>query len=224
MVDSSQRRRGFAALEFAVVIVILGIIFAITLKGAGAIEAMRAIATVHELRNYQNILQNYLAEFRQLPGDDPAAPSHWGRPAAMTVVDGIRASLAGDGLIQGDLSDPLNPEGEQLMAWRDLRLSGLLDGDPALIGQAAQPEDYFGTAFGFAQTNLGLDQVLCAMHVPGGVARYIDEQLDDGHIETGHVRATSQWDPVNAKNRFDTPDKTPYDPSKSYIICMPYQP
>ena len=224
MVDFSQRRRGFAALEFAVVIAILGAIFVITLKGAGAIEAMRAIATVHEIRNYQNVVQNYLAEFHQLPGDDPSAPRHWGRPTTITIVDGVRGSTAGDGLIQGALSDTLNPEGEQLMAWRDLRLSGMLDGDTALIGQAAQPEDYFGTVFGLAEDNLGLEQVLCAMHVPGGVARYIDEQLDDGHIETGRVRATSRWDPVNAKNRFDTPDKTPYDPSKTYIICIPYQP
>ena len=224
MVDSWQRRRGFAALEFAVVIVILGIIFIITLRGAGAIESMRAIATVHEIRNYQNTLQNYLAEFHQLPGDDPAAPNHWGRPATITVVDGVRVSTAGDGLIQGELSDTLNPEGEQLMAWRDLRLSGLLDGDHTLIGQAALPEDYFGTVFGLAEANLGLEQVLCAMHVPGAVARYIDEKLDDGKVDTGRVRATSSWDPVNAKNHFDTPDKTPYDPSKTYIICIPYQP
>ena len=224
MVDFSQQRRGFAALEFVVVIAILGVLFAMTLKGAVAIEMMRGVATVHELRNYQNVLQNYLAEFHQLPGDDPVAPRNWGRPATMTVVDGVGVSLAGDGIIQGPLSDPLNPDGEQLMAWRDLRLSGFLDGDQSLVGQAAQPEDYFGTIFGLAEENLGLQQVLCAMHVPGRVALFVDKQLDDGNISTGRVRATSRWDPVHAKNTFDTPDQTPYDPNKTYIICMPYQP
>ena len=224
MVDSLQSRRGFSALEFAVVIAILGVVFAMTLKGAAAIEVMRAIATVHQLRNYQNTVQSYLAQFGQLPGDDPTATTHWGRPAAMTVVDGISISLAGNGSIEGPLSDPLNPDGEQLLAWRDLRLSGILDGDRTLVGQSAQPEDYFGTIFGLAEDNFGLQQVLCAMHVPGKVARYIDQQMDDGQIGTGQIRATSRWDPVGAKNHFDAPDTAPYDPSKTYIICMPYQP
>jgi len=222
--NTSRKARGFAAVEIIVVVAVLGAIFLMTLKGTAAVEMMRAIATVYQIRNLQNTVQNYVAQFRQLPGDDAEASKRLGRPPALTIVEGVAIVLAGDGVIQGPLSDPLNPEGEQMMAWRDLRLSGIYDGDPALIGQAAMPDNAFGGVYGFAEDNFGLEQVICATHLPGRAAAYADEKLDDGNIATGRVRGTAKWDPNQAKNRFDTPDTTPYDPNKTYIICMPYQP
>ncbi len=133
-------------------------------------------------------------------------------------------SLAGNGKIDGLLDDPGNASGEQYMAWRDLRSAGLVEGDPTLLGQSARPENFFDGDFGFAENNLGLEQVLCLTRVPGRDAELIDKRLDDGSVSTGRLRGTSRWDPVYAKNQFDAPDTAPYDPEKTYIICLPSLP
>jgi hypothetical protein len=139
-------------------------------------------------------------------------------------LDGLPVSFLGDGIIQGELDDPVNVSGEQYSAWRDLRAAGMMEGDPALVGKSAQPENIFDGFFGFAQDNLGLQQVLCLTKVPGRDAQLLDTKLDDGNIATGRLRGTSRWDPAHAKNHFTTPDIAPYDPQKTYIICLPYLP
>ena len=62
-------------------------------------------------RNFQMAVQLYLADCHQLPGDDPAAAARWGRPATVTVIDGLPASTAGDGAIEGDLQRSSKPAG-----------------------------------------------------------------------------------------------------------------
>ena len=213
--------RGLAPLVMIISVVILGMVIVMTLKGTELVHRMRGMVTATKFRQFQDQILNYENQYRFLPGDDRAAPSRWGRPNSVYIVNGVGVSYAGDLRIQGLLSDYGNATGEQFNAWRDLRFAGLLDGDQDLVGQSAMPENPFGGLFGFAESNFGLRDVICATQVPGDAAESIDRRLDDGFISTGTVRATSLWDPITAMNRFDAPDKTPYDPSKTYIICVP---
>jgi len=217
-------RKGFAALEAVIAVVIVGMVLAFTLKGLPAVSAMRAYILAQQINQYRGAAQQYLAEYRAPPGDDDGARGRWSRPEALYDTPTGPASFAGDGKINGLLDDSSNPLGEQYLFWTDLRLAGFVEGDATLVGQSARPESMNGVTYGFAEANLGLEQVLCLTRVSGDDAVRLDVRLDDGVISTGKLRGTSRWDPVEAKNYFSEPDTEPYNPEKTYIICLPYVP
>lgn len=219
----SAASRGFSGMELTITLIVLGMIFLMTLKGAAGILAMRAWVLTHQIQGYQSAVMQYISDRTALPGDDVRAPGD-GRQPSLFMLGGPPVSFAGDGKIDGDLDDPQSPLGEQYLAWQDLRRGEYVEGDPTLVGQSARPENMFGGVFGFAADQLGLNQVLCLTKIPGEVAASIDRKMDDGNVATGRLRGTSQWDPVDSHNHFTAPDTTPYDPSKTYIICLPYQP
>ncbi len=217
--------RGFGAVELIVVIVVLGGIMLLTLKGTQLIAPMRAFVVAHQIERYQAAVLGYQTGQNAVPGDDPGAPVRWKqREDALFTLEGAVVSYAGDNTLNGLFDDSANAAGEQYMAWSDLRAGGYLPGDPKLTGQSARPENTYGGVYGFAEDNLGLQQVLCMTRVPGRDAEILDTRLDDGKIATGRLRGTSQWDPVEAKNHFAAPDSAPYDPEKTYIICLPMLP
>lgn len=224
--DATTRiaERGFSGIEFTVVIILLGIALVLTLRGAAAIPAIRSYVLMQQIQNYQIAIRQYEADYRMLPGDDTAAPQRWRRQDALYQLDGAIVSYAGDGKIEGELDDIANTLGEQFLAWSDLRKGGYIGGDPTLVGQSARPENTFGGSYAFAEDEFGLQQVLCLTKVPGRDAELLDRRLDDGKPSTGQVRATSKWDPAIVHNHFTQPDVAPYDPKKTYIICLPYLP
>jgi prepilin-type N-terminal cleavage/methylation domain-containing protein len=219
-----KTHRGFGLIELIMVIFVLGAAFLMTLKGTALIAPLRAYAVAQQISHYQSGVMQYQADMLALPGDDILGPKRWKRAEALYNFGGAPVSFAGNTKIDGFLDDSGNAQGEQYVAWQDLRLAGYVDGDPTLVGQSARPENTFGGTFGFAADNFGLQQVLCISQVPGRDAALIDKRLDDGVVSTGRMRGTSQWDPVEAKNHFSAPDSTPYNPEKTYIICLPYLP
>ncbi len=221
MKTTDRRQAGVSSLQMLIAVAILGFTFVMALKGRELVHRTRGVVTANQLRAFQDHLVTYEAQYRALPGDDPRAPRTWRRENSVYIVNGVGVSMSGDLRIQGLLSDYGNATGEQFDAWRDLRFAGLLEGDTALVGRSAMPENLFGGEFGFAEDNLGLQNVICATRIPGDAALTIDERFDDGKIDTGNVRATSRWDPIDAKNHFDAPDEAPYDPLKTYIVCVP---
>jgi hypothetical protein len=219
-----SRQRGFSGLEVATAVIILGIVFAMAMKGTALVEAMRAFLAAYQIQNYQYRVFTYQAQFNHLPGDDPMAPRRFNRERSVFMDSGVPVTFNGDLKLDGKLSDALNPLGEQFMAWRDLRYAGM-EGDPLVPGASAMPENPFGGVYGFDQGNLGQKNgSLCATRVPGRAAEMIDHRLDDGVIDKGRVVATSRYDAATAANHFDAPDSQPYDVEKEYIICVPLLP
>lgn len=215
---------GFGAIELVVIVIVLGGVILLTLKGTRLIAPLRAHVITQQITQYQSAVLQYQTDFSALPGDDSGAAARWRRPEALFNLGNKAVSLAGDGTMDGLLDDPANASGEQYLAWTDLRAGGYVVGDRTLVGQSARPENTYGGAYGFAADNFGLQQVLCLTKVPGPDAALIDKNLDDGNISTGRLRGTSQWDPIEAKNHFARPDTAPYDPEKTYIICLPALP
>jgi len=213
--------KGISIIEMSIAIIIIGAMLLFSLKGAIYIENMRAVLTANQITRFQSAVRTYEAEFKALPGDDLTAPSRFKRALATARVLDATVSSAGDGVINGKLSEPLNPHGEQFLAWSDLRSFGVLDGDPMLIGLTSMPENAFGGVFGFDEGNLGiLKNSLCATRIPGRAAEIIDQRLDDGSVNTGAMLGTSRFS-IEDGNHFDAPDKEPYNVEKEYIICIP---
>jgi len=217
-------RKGFGSIELLCVVIILGFVIVLTLKGTALIPSMRAFVLAQHVTQYQMAVSQYQTDYRALPGDDPDGAARWSRPSSLFNTDNGVVTLAGDGKIDGLLDDVTSPLGEQYLVWSDLRSAGLIGGDPTLVGQSGRPETISDISYGFSESNFGLSQVLCLVRVPGADAAYLDKRLDDGNIRTGRLRGTSQWDPVGMGNHFDKPDDSPYDPEKTYIICLPYMP
>lgn len=218
------RQRGFSFLELGIVIIILGVVFLFGLEGVTAIPAMRSVIVAHQIQGIQTAILQYLTDYGQMPGDDPAAAKRWRRPDAIFIQGTTPISFIGDGKIDGLLLDPNNATGEQYTAWRDLRLGGYLPGDNELVGQSARPENPFGGFYALAAANMGLENVLCATRVPGADAKLIDKKLDDANPSTGKLRASSKPDSDTGNEGVFSPDVEPYDPEKTYIICLPQLP
>ena len=217
-------RRGFSAIETTIAIVVLGIAFVLALKGSIAVQAMRALLTTYKVQDFQTAVSLYLAEERQLPGDDSVAPARYGRHESAVFIDGVSQSLAGNARIDGLLTDTLSPNAEPYMAWRDLRYAGLIEGDPSLTGDMALPSNLFGGVYGFDQGNLGQEKgSLCLTKVPGYAAQLIDKKLDDGIVNKGTVVATSRFS-IDQHNHFSAPDTAGYDVNKTYIVCVALAP
>ncbi|MDX2144090.1 MAG: hypothetical protein SFV19_12095 [Rhodospirillaceae bacterium] len=214
-----------SVVELAVGVSLVGIVMLLTLRGSAAIDVMRAYVMAKQIQSYQSAVMTYQAAFSRLPGDDPGAPGRYRRPPALTTsTEGIQVSLAGNGSLDGEFYDQLSPNSETFMAWRDLRHFKAVDGSPELVGASAMPENAFGGFFGFDAGNLGQTEgSLCASRVPGRAAQIIDNQLDDGRIDTGKLVATSKFS-IADNNHFDAPDTAPYDIEKEYIICVPLLP
>ncbi len=225
MDEDAKFGRGFSIIELSMTIFILGIVFAMTLKGKDLVENMRAFIVSYQISQFQNSVFAYQSSHGALPGDDTRAAQRFGREAAMFLINGSAVTMIGNSRIDGLLSDALRANGENFMAWRDLRYAGAVDGDPAVAGASAMPENPFGGVYGFDEGNLGQREgSLCVTRVPGRAAQMIDDRMDDGIINHGKVVATSRYDAVEAKNHFDAPDSEPYDFEKEYIICAPILP
>jgi hypothetical protein len=222
---NQKTSRGFSIIELASTVIILGAIFIMTLKGSAIVTTMRAVVASYKLAQYQGLLKFYQAEYDALPGDDPRAPQRFGRPDAIFFLEGAPISSVDNNKIDGKLTDSLSPNGEQFMAWRDLRSARLIDGDPKIAGGAAMTDNPFGGVYGLDEGNLGqTGGSLCLTRVPGRAAEIIDKRIDDGVINKGKVVATSRFDPAVALNHFDAPDSEPYNLDKEYIICAPMLP
>ncbi len=211
-------------IELSIAVIILGITFALALKGAAFVGAMRAFMTQYQIEHLQNRIFAYQAEYGALPGDDPQASRRWDLPAPLTRAGDVFGNASGDGRLQGLFFDALAPNGEQFMAWRHLRSAHMLEGDPELAGLSSMPEHAFGGVIGLDGGNLGQGAgSLCASRIPGAWAQRIDRSLDDGVINTGRVVATARYS-VDVQNHFDAPDSEPYNLEKEYIICLPMLP
>jgi len=219
-----SRARGMSGVEMTIAIVILGAIFMFTLKGAGIVQEMKGIAVMYQMQDLQTRILAYQQKFGALPGDDPVAPRRFNLPAAVTLVSGRSVSTVGNGRLNGMLDNVVAANDENFMAWRHMRAGGQIDGDVALSGASARPDNPFGGIYGFDESNLGhTEGAICATRIPGRAAMGIDRRLDDGLPATGIVRATSQYD-MAAYNHFAEPDSQPYDVDKEYIICIPLLP
>lgn len=211
---------GFTLLEFMAFMVFAGFVLIATLKSIDMIDLAKAMRGGRSFQEVHQAVMVYQDQYGELPGDDPGAPERFGRPYSILVSNDIVIwDVTNNQTIDGYLMDPAMPNDEQYSAWRDLRFANLWPGDSRLQGPKALPENVFGGIIGFDVSNLGIDGAVCMTHVPGKAARSIDENLDDGKMPTGDVRATSRYNRVTAANHFEAPDPGEYIDDRNYILC-----
>lgn len=215
--------RGFSGIELVVNLILIGIVFLLILKAEDGIDYVGGVFMARQIEATQLQIFAYREDHSFLPGDDPLAPRRFRRDASRTRnLQGRYVDLTDNSVVDGFLLDAENVLGEHFTAWRDMRFARRLDGDPSLEGIDALPSNLFGGIYGFDSGNLGMDDgSLCFTRIPGLTALYIDEELDDGVINSGNVVSTSRLPevPDDDWGHYDSPDSLAYDPDKRYLLC-----
>ncbi|PHV10652.1 prepilin-type N-terminal cleavage/methylation domain-containing protein [Chitinimonas sp. BJB300] len=187
MNHAKHNQQGFTLIEIAIVLVIIGLLLGGVLKGQEMIENGRTKNAVNDLNGMSAAVNTFRDRYHSLPGDENVNTA---------TTRGWAANVGGgnnNGLIGAATANPFAVNGgENNNFWRSLRFAGLIQGDPALTGAAARPNNAFSGLIGITQTVYGITgNAVCMSAVPGKQAAAIDRQLDDGNPQTGTVRAAS---------------------------------
>lgn len=217
--DLPRSRPRFIALVVA--LALSGLFYTLTSKGQHLIEAAQRWSTMQQVEGVLMLLRLYQGRYGALPGDDPQAPARWGRPPALTLDEGALIDLTGNRRINGLFLELENPHGEQYAAWRDLRLSGLLEDEvaPERIGYAALPPTAVGGLMGFSEQALGLEDVLCLTRIPGRLAEDLARAHSTGQPFGPRLRAVIQEGAVDPTQTPD-PAVTAFEWERLYLVCL----
>ncbi|OPY79679.1 MAG: hypothetical protein A4E64_00323 [Syntrophorhabdus sp. PtaU1.Bin058] len=185
------RKKGFTLIELAVVIVIIGILIGVVLKGATMMENAKLKAVISQANDLATAVYSYQDKYGKLPGDDNLATNRWA-----TTTNGNN-----NGRI--DVAEPF-------LVNQHLALAGFIAGTYDGTSQAIRVAKYTG--------NVYIMSAFGATGVPGGVtppaglsslcsniidftalsaevAQAFDSALDDGVWNQGKVRAGAAYTP-----------------------------
>ncbi len=178
-----MQERGFTLVELAIVLVIIGIILGIILKGKEIVHNARTKALYNEYREISAAMITYLDRYKKWPGDDDEADDRWpGMPAG-----------DGDGVIGFSVQYcDTGSTHESCLVWRHLRMANLITGDASDSESPTHPFGFrIGVGHGHSLPGGGgwPRPLVCFEWVPAEVAEDIDRKYDDGNVSTGDIRA-----------------------------------
>jgi len=171
---SRNTQQGFTLVEFAVVVLCIGIVSASVLKAQEMIRQARVKATIAQVQSYQKAYNVFQDTYRFLPGDIPAAQAVLPNCiAANSCFNGDGDKRVGNPAPTGSeyphaLSwSPINPSisTEHAQFWRHLALAGLIDGvetsgDEIGFGYSIPASNYKGGFFARWAGNAGTSEDL----------------------------------------------------------------
>ncbi len=188
---------GFTLIEIAIVLVIIGLLLGGVLKGQELITQAKIKNVINDFNGVATAVYAYQDRYKSLPGDDPSAGTRW----AATGAAGTSGS--GSGALIGTYSTATAAKGtnETPWFWQDLRLAGLISGDPTstanplnAVGGIVGAQSSTGGLLGFSTSTL----IVCSGSLPAKIAESVDAQLDDGKPNSGSVRAMVETAPPAA--------------------------
>lgn len=130
--------RAFSLVELSIVLVILGLLTGGILAGQSLIHAAELRAFSSETSRYSSAIHGFRDKYFGLPGDITNAAAFWGKDntncSYLTNPVGTPGTCNGngDGKIVWDYAN-----GEDLRAWQQLAMAGLIEGSYAGYGEVA---------------------------------------------------------------------------------------
>jgi prepilin-type N-terminal cleavage/methylation domain-containing protein len=219
-----RQQSGFTLVEIAIVLVIIGLLLGGVLKGQELINSAKVKNLANEFRNIATFVYAYQDRFRRLPGDDLAADTHTGAPAANNGD--------GNGRING-VWNAAPPVGgacatESCNFWLHVRMAGLASGTTNQATSDYIPRNADGGPIGITGDAVSTvvpnpwpaNFYICSSGIQGRFARQLDTSIDDGNTSTGTVRvlgAAAGGDLPTAATFYTV---TAADDATLYTVCV----
>lgn len=242
-------KRGFSLVELSIVLVILGFLTGGILAGQSLIRAAEIRSVTSDLQRFMSASHTFRDKYLALPGDMREATRFWGfqgTAAAGSCVSNAGVSTVsasgtcdgdGDGSVEYAAVVQTNSTQEIFQFWRQLALSGLVEGTYTGIGVLDRrdadpgvnvPQSRISNA-GYALDLRPVEQTVCwkdtygnyyifgteAGNVPtqGKALRpeelwNIDVKMDDGKPAYGKVRSFFRYSYGNGDTCVTTNDET----------------
>jgi prepilin-type N-terminal cleavage/methylation domain-containing protein len=196
-----KRNPGFTLVEIAIVLVIVGLLLAMVLKGQELISNARVKSLATDFRDIPVYLYAYQDRYRAIPGDDARADTHVGGTVASTP-----AGTLNNGQIDGAWNSTVDTD-ESCLFWQHVRLANLAFGNTTVScatsgGVGYYPSNISGGQLGVQSANsfttitlptamIGT-YIMCSTHIPGQYLLALDTLVDDGNPQTGSMRAIDE--------------------------------
>jgi type II secretory pathway pseudopilin PulG len=198
MVRFNKQMYGFSLTEFAIVIIVIGLVLAGVASGQKLIKQAELRRMAADIAKVESSMNTFFLDFKQYPGDYSGAYTIWGSSCSNTGSnDSDKCNGDGNGLVS-----PWSTEGR--MFWKHMNLAGMYDGK---FSGAVSPDDiedtpgvdvprgvFEGSGMHITGTDLIIgkertnDRTCTAILKP--VEMYlIDNKLDDGMPRTGKYRS-----------------------------------
>ncbi len=179
-----RSKKGFTLVELAIVLVVIGIILGAVLKGQELINNAKMKRAYNQYREILAAVYTYYDKYGKFPGDDNTAGSRW---------SGVATNGNNNGIIDGlTLGCAQNAQTETCQAWLHMRLANILTGATNANDGTRNPSNPYGGSIGIGSVTFqGITTMWIAFdNVPADVSGSLDQQYDDGALNTGSIR----WD------------------------------
>lgn len=125
-------QKAFSLVELSIVLVILGLLTGGILAGQNLIRAAELRSITTEYNRYVSAVQTFRNKYLAIPGDIPNANRFWGDDNAAcpdaAIPNGAPGTCNGNGNGFLDFAAAANSTGENLQFWKQMALSGLIEG------------------------------------------------------------------------------------------------
>ena len=186
---TGENDNGFTVIELAIVMIIIGLLIGVVIKGHSMIENAKYKAVINQANDLTNAFHTYLNQYGKYPGDDNTAAGRW-------------ATANGNNNGRIDAAEPF-------LANQHLALAGIINGTYNGTNQAIPVSRYPGnaslvSAFGATGLPAGVPftslQSICTNVInftilPAEAAQALDTAMDDGIWNTGKVQASAAYTP-----------------------------
>ena len=227
-------RSGFSLVELSIVLVILGLLTGGVLTGQSLIRAAELRSVTSEVNEFKMAYNTFKGKYFSIPGDMPNAPQFW--PVIPTTgaqrCDGVTLGFCDGG---GEITSTGGYE--NLRAWQEFSLSGLLQGNYTgePTGNVLNPNtidtnipsskigggwDIFRSSISNNKThvmlgNIGTDIQFNTVPVLSSEEMWnLDKKTDDGLPDTGSI---TSFNGTGASNCVDAGD---YDLDSNGMQCV----
>lgn len=191
--ESALRESGFTLIEIAIVIVVIGLLLGVVLKGQELITSARVRSIISQEDDIRVAYFAYIDRFGAFPGDDGLAASRLGGV-------GTACANGGNGNANGRIE---TANGESILVWEHLSRAGLLSGSyrcssNTTIDPTTTPTNAFNQFLQLAYDNNFTGNNSTSRHnlktgsqMPSYLLAEIDRKIDDGSALEGAFRGSS---------------------------------